>query len=103
MRTKLPNIVTAFLLCFASLTAFGQSADNPETVKYSIGSYAPIGDFGAYLEEVEIGLYLVAGTAPGKTVYDKVNLDVKLWKDAIKKYRYNGKSAVRVSGFVSVR
>lgn len=30
MRTKLPNIVTAFLLCFASLTAFWQLSNKAE-------------------------------------------------------------------------
>lgn len=51
MKTRLFLLTIAILFAIASPNVFGQSADNPETVKYSIGSYAPIGDFGAYLEE----------------------------------------------------
>lgn len=98
MKTRLFLLTIAILFAIASPNVFGQSADNPETVKYSIGSYAPKGDFGAYLEEVEIGFYLVPGTVPYDAnadqtkprPYDKLLFDVKLWKAPVKKYRYNG-------------
>src|SRR5690554_4599757 len=98
MKTRLFLLTIAILFAIASPNVFGQSADNPETVKYSIGSYAPKGDFGAYLEEVEIGFYLVPGTVPYDAnadlakprPYDRLLFDVKLWKAPVKKYRYNG-------------
>lgn len=86
----------AVLLCFAGSVAFGQSADNPQTVKYPVGAYTPKGDFGAYLEGVTVGLYLVPGSAPNNegsgTLYNEVDLQVKVWTDPVKKYKYNGKT-----------
>ncbi len=90
------------LCCLMTVTAFGQSADIQKTVKYPVGTYTPKGDFGAYLEGVTVGLYLVPGRAPNNegsgTLYNKVDLQVKVWTDPVKKYKYNGKTYTDLCG-----
>lgn len=85
---KITYILQLALLCFVSISAFGQSS----YVTYDYGAYSPKGSSGAYYENVsfQYGVQPYNISSERQQEYDRVAIIVRPSPTRVFKFKYNG-------------